>query len=186
MGTSLIHNSPRYQGLRVSREEYLDLREDGHQYDMIDGVLFMSPSSDFDHGRVYGRFFVSLDQFLRKSPLGRATLETDILLPDGGDVLRPDLCLILNERMGIVKKHIHGAPDLVCEVLSESTMERDLGVKAERYLKNGVREYWILDPLQKTIELRVNAGSAWEKHSGNRLESRVLPGFFVTPGDIFD
>ena len=73
-------------------------------------------------------------------------MKVDILLPDGGDVVRPDITVILNQNMGIVKTHIHGVPDLVAEVLSPSTRTRDLGEKSERYLHNSIPEYWILDP----------------------------------------
>lgn len=175
-----------YHGKRVTRQEYLNLEDDGFLYDMIDGVLYMPPSADFEHGHSYGKFFVLLALYLKKHPRGRATQETDILLPDGGDILRPDLCFILTENLHIVKKHVHGTPDLVCEALSDSTAERDLGEKADRYLANGVAEYWIVDPRDRTLQCWINAKDRWIKHAGEKLESKLLPGFVVSAEDIFD
>jgi len=59
----------------------------------------------------------------------------------------------LNERLNLVAQRIHGAPDLVCEILSDRTAARDLGVKADRDLANGAREYWIVDPRDKSVQL---------------------------------
>ncbi|MDW8307573.1 MAG: Uma2 family endonuclease, partial [Leptospiraceae bacterium] len=79
-----------------------------------------------------------------------------------------------------------GTPDLVCEVLSAATRERDLGVKAERYLKCGVKEYWIADPDNKTLQVWYNAKDHWEKVEGvMEFHSKLLPGLVVTTKEIF-
>lgn len=184
-------NEPRYEGLRVTREEYLDLEPDGFKYDMIEGVLHLSPSADFEHGEAYGEFFFFVRSYLKEHPVGRATQETDIMLPDGGDVLRPDGCLLLNENWHKKKRRIHGAPDMIWETLSDSSEERDRGEKSRRYLACGVREYWLLDPRVKSIELycatRNPAGElVWERGTGNPLESRLLPGFKIDPQTFWD
>ena len=176
-------SGPQYDGLRVTREEYLALPEDGYLYDMIDGVLHVTPSPFFDHSRANGRFYRLLMDFVdaQDNPPGEACQDVDVFLPDGNpDVLRPDVSFILAENAGIIKGHIHGVPDLVCECLSRRTATRDLGVKAERYLANGVREYWIIDPRDQSIQVWYNRDNeSWEKHSGERLESRLLPGFVI-------
>ena len=178
--------SPKYAGLKVSREEYLSLPDDGFYYDMIDGVLTLSPSGFFDHGNLTGLLLHKIQAYLDRNLIGRITTETDIFLPDGGDVLRPDICFILNENLSIVKGHIHGVPDLICEVLSDSTRSRDLGVKADRYLLNGVKEYWIVDPKAKEIWLWINLyKKAWEKRTGDVLHSKLLSGFSITIGNLF-
>ena len=111
----------------------------------------------------------------------------DIFLPDGGDVLRPDLSVILEDNYPIIKRHIHGAPDLVCEILSESTEKRDLGEKADRYLTNGIKEYWIINPKNLTIQVWKNREcKRWEKSDGNLLESEIIPGFRVDSTEVFE
>lgn len=174
-----------YHGLKVTREEYLDLDDDGNKYDMVDGVLIMAPSAEFEHGKLQVLFSHLLRTYLDKKPLGELAAEIDIFLPDGGDVLRPDASFILNENTHIIKKHIHGAPDLVVEVLSESTRSRDLGVKADRYLKCGVKEYWIIDPQTRTVQAWINRLNLWEKREGSAPESELLPGFSVAADQLF-
>jgi Uma2 family endonuclease len=92
---------------------------------------------------------------------------------------------ITNERLHIVRGHIHGAPDLVVEFLSDRTAARDLGIKSERYLQNGVREYWLPDPRDRSLRVRYAADRRWEEHAGPELESRLLPGLMVRAERIF-
>jgi Uma2 family endonuclease len=186
MPNTIEKHLPRYENLRVTREEYLDLEEDGFRYDMIDGVLQMSPSPEFEHAKNGNRFNFKILQYLEKNPIAEVVMECDVLLPDGGDVLRPDIIVLLNENINKVKMHIHGAPDIIAEVLSPSTRNRDLGIKAERYLTCGVKEYWIVDPKEKSISVWRNEGTNWKKETGDVLQSIVLPGLEVKSKDIFD
>ncbi len=179
-------DKPRYEGWKLSREEYLDLEEDGFKYDMMEGVLHLAPSGDFDHGQLQGNLITEINIFLKKYPVGKAVTEIDVFLPDGGDVIRPDVSFILSENLSIVKTHIHGVPDLVCEVLSPGSIKRDLGIKAQRYLRNGVREYWIIYPKEKKLELWINKNKKeWEKLSSTVLKSSALRGFKINQKDFF-
>jgi Uma2 family endonuclease len=177
--TSEARVAPRYHGRPVTREEYLDLADDGFQYNMEQGVLYVAPSHDPEHGKLQLDFGSELREFLRKHSLGQVMVEVDALLPDGGDVVRPDISFVRSERARILLKHIHGAPDLICEVLSDSTRARDLGEKADRYLKSGVREYWIVDSSDRSIQLWINRGESWEKRAESVLQSELLPGFSI-------
>lgn len=116
--------------------------------------------------------------------------EVDVHFQDGLNVLRPDVSFITNERPHIVDDYIYGAPDLVCEVLSPTTAQRDLGCKAELYLRHGVHEYWILDPARRALEKRRNTGHAWSTEraglKGGAIESTILPGLTVTARHLFD
>jgi len=91
----------------------------------------------------------------------------------------PTFLSLLNENLRMIQSHIHGTPDLICEVLSPSTRERDLSEKAGRYLKCGVKEYWILDPKGPEILLWINRGGKWEKNKGDTISSEMLSGFKV-------
>jgi Uma2 family endonuclease len=179
-------NTPLYEGHYVTREEYLDLPDDGFRYDMIEGVLHMSPSPFFSHNRTISRVLYLLEKYLQEYIVGRPVPETDVFLPDVGDVVRPDISVILKKNYGIIIGHIHGVPDIICEVLSDSTRDRDLGVKADRYLFNGVKEYWIADPDKKTMEMWVNEGKkSWKKISGDEIASTVLQGFMLRQREVF-
>ena len=81
------------------------------------------------------------------------------------DVLQPDLFFIAAERASLIgEKYIAGAPDLVVEVLSPSTEQRDRIAKSKRYATFGVREMWLTDLVAKTIEVLVNAEEGWRRY----------------------
>jgi Uma2 family endonuclease len=146
----------------------------------------LAPSGEFEHGSYQLNFGSKLIQFLEEYNYGKAVTEIDVFLPDDGDTLRPDISFILTENLYIVKTHIHGVPDLVCEVLSPTSIKRDLGIKAQRYLKNGVKEYWIIHPKEKKIELWVNKHKKeWDKLSTNILKSSLLKGFKINQKEFF-
>ncbi len=186
MGTAIQEKAtPLHVGRKVTREQYLDLREDGFKYDMLNGVLQLTPSPDFDHGEAAGNFGHALVGHNKKVKAGRVAHETDVLLPDGGDVVRPDIAFLKNAHLDRIERVIHGAPDMAVEILSDSTRERDLNEKADRYLKNGVQEYWILDPRERTIQVWNNRGDKWEKRAGDSLKSELLEGFEVKVSEVF-
>lgn len=177
--------SPQYEGRRVTPAQFLDLPPDEHRYELIEGVLHLSPSPRDNHARPHVRLIADIEIFLRARPgLGEVFAEFSVFLPDD-NVLEPDIVFVSAERSEIVSGHIHGVPDLVIEILSPSTRDRDLGIKSEIYRTNGVREMWVVDPAAKSVELRKNAGEAWETQTGERLESRVLPGFVVERAQVF-
>ena len=176
----------RYHGMKVTREIYLDLEDDGYKYDMINGVLYMSPGAFFLHNRTIFKISKYLGIWMDANFEFEVVSEIDVLLPDGGDVLRPDISIILKENYNIIQGHIHGVPDIVVEVLSDKTKKRDLGEKADRYLKNGVTEYWIIDPDEKKASIWINKNkSDWEKKTGETIGGSVLKGFAIRAHEIF-
>lgn len=175
MPTSASAIPPRYHGLSVDRESYKRLVNDGFRYDMVDGVLFLAPSPFYRHNENQFRFLSALSEFLGKRSGIRMVADVDLFLPDGEDVLCPDISVLLPENTADTNSWITGVPDLIAEVLSDSTRQRDTGTKAERYLQNGVREYWLLDPNRNRVQVWYNSGSSWKKSkTGN---SRLFPGF---------
>lgn len=75
---------------------------------------------------------------------------------------------------------------MVCEILSDSTRKNDLINKSVRYLKNGIKEYWIIDLLSKKVILRKNRNSTWLEESSNTLQSEVLVGFTFDTKEFFE
>ena len=84
-------------------------------------------------------------------------LPFDVVLSDT-DVVQPDLLFVSNERANIITdENIQGAPDLVVEILSPSTAERDQTFKRSLYAKHGVKEYWLVDTDAKTVTVLLHA-----------------------------
>ncbi len=178
---------PAYDGRHVLATEYFRLPDDGFRYELIDGVMRVTPSPLFSHGGRVLRFGRLLVDFLDEHPIGDVTTETDIRF-DEHTVLRPDIAFVRAENYAIIRGHIYGVPDLVCEVLSDATRRHDLGRKAELYLRFGVREYWVVDPKRRKFERRHVKDGVWVLEHGAaraKMESAVLPGFVVDGERLF-
>ena len=95
----------------------------------------------------------------------------------------------VQQRLGIIKERIMGAADLVAEVLSPESRRRDRIDKRDLYEQHGVREYWLIDPEAKTVEvLHLDSGTyqlAGRWHPGERARSRLLKGFEVPVSPLF-
>ena len=124
------------------------------RYEIIGGEKnIMAASPNPSHNTVVGQLFIIFGMYLNEKQNGSAVFaDVDVHLPDG-DVFRPDFFVIRN--LDIVQRYkgIYGVPDLVVEVLSRSTAKKDLGVKKESYEKYGVKEYWIINPQDKSIQV---------------------------------
>lgn len=167
--------NPRYHKLRVDLDSYKNLEDDGFRYDMVDGILYVAPSPFYRHNSVQADFMFSLRTFLRNNSSIRIISDVDVFFPDGEDVLRPDISLLLPENPAQTEKWIEGIPDLIAEIHSPSTKKFDLGRKAERYLRLGVKEYWLLDPDLSTVQVWENSRGRWIKHKDGK--SRLFLGF---------
>jgi Uma2 family endonuclease len=115
----------------------------------------------------------------------------DVILSDI-DVVEPDLLFVSNERSQILGTWIHGAPDLVIEILSPSTRRVDEITKRRLYERVGVREYWIVDGEIEVVKIyrRQDDGSfarAQEllREEGHSLDTPLLPGFSLSLAELF-
>ncbi len=138
---------------KYTYEDYLKTPED-ERYELIEGELIMSPSPIPKHQRISGKLEFELRKFVMENDLGEVfDAPCDVYL-DEENVVQPDILFISKERLGIIgEKNIQGAPDLVMEIISENTAYRDFVQKKRLYTKFGVREYWIVIPEEKLIEI---------------------------------
>ena len=135
--------------------DYAKLPE-GAPYQLIDGMLVKSPSPLPFHQRIAKRIFKKL-LVLETEGKGEAFFApVDVYLSEQ-ETYQPDLLFISAEHSQIVgEKKIAGAPDVVIEILSPSTAYYDLRHKKEMYARSWVKEYWIVDPPDRIIELYVS------------------------------
>ena len=113
--------------------------------------VMMSPRPSVSHNRVVGNAFRIFSNFLRGKRCSTFTDGVDVHF-DEENIFVPDV-MIVCDKDKIHYDGIYGAPDLVVEVLSPSSVTRDRGAKKNVYEKYGVKEYWIVDPISKTIEV---------------------------------
>jgi Uma2 family endonuclease len=134
--------------------EYARLPDDGNRYEVIAGELFVTPSPRTLHQEVVGEFYTLLKAFVRTHGLGKVLVSPIDVIFGTGDYLVPDVVFVRRERQEIVtRRGVEGTPDLVIEVLSDSTVFRDRGIKRERYAHFGVAQYWIVDPHTQVVQV---------------------------------
>lgn len=138
----------------MTAAEFTALPGDGHRYELLNGEVHLNPSPVPRHQRILLRLYDALRDVLRtRGELFLAPL--DVVLDDA-DVTQPDLLFVSAERSGIVgDKNVHGAPDLVVEVLSEGNRRVDLVQKMRIYERAQVPSYWIIDPDADRLEVHV-------------------------------
>jgi Uma2 family endonuclease len=162
---------------------------EGAPYQLIGGELVKSPSPTVLHQDIISALFRKLVPFV-DSGMGKVYFAPlDVYLSEV-ETYQPDLMFITNERLDIIKeKNIQGAPDLVIEVLSPCTAYYDLRHKKEVYAEHGVVEYWVVDPMERSIEIYENRGREFErveyvKRKGS-IQSHLFEGFIVSLAELF-
>ncbi len=147
----------------LTYEDYCELPDDRNRYEIIDGVLHVSPAPSEKHQRALGGLFEQVGPHVRRRRLGRVYVAPLDILLSVGNVVQPDLVFVGRERLSVLTAaNVQGAPDLVVEVLSPSTRSFDLREKRDAFGRHGVRWYWVVDPLAETIEAYELLGEAYE------------------------
>ncbi len=170
-------------------EDYLKL-DDDKRYEVIKGRLEEMPSPTPWHQRILKTMLLIFENWVKgKGEIFPSPI--DIVL-SGDVVLQPDIVYISKERLGIIgDKAIMGAPDLVVEIVSPSTTRRDTVVKKRIYEEFGVKEYWVVYPDEKAIEVWVlGEGGKYELYSfaekEGKVKSKVLEGLEVDLKEVFE
>jgi Uma2 family endonuclease len=118
---------------------------------LINNNIVMSPSPKPHHQRLSKKIFKQLDSFIEENGLGEVLYAPLDVHLDEKNVFQPDIIFISTDRSTIIQDKIKGAPDLVIEILSPGTEKYDRKEKKAIYEQYGVIEYWIVDPLSKSV-----------------------------------
>jgi Uma2 family endonuclease len=171
--------------------DWCKLPDDGYRYEVITGVLYVSPPPAIRHQRISIALVGHLLDFLKLQPLGEVlTAPVGVRLPHQSVPVQPDIVFVRTERLGIVgEAYVEGAPDLLVEILSPSNWLYDRREKMQAYQEAGVAEYWIVDPCALTIEVYVLEQGTYvlmgQYRIGEVAHSQVLPGLEVSVETIF-
>lgn len=173
---------------QLTFREYDQLPE-GTPYQLIGGDLTMTLSPTFLHQKCLASVGNLLFAFVKERQLGEVVFAPmDVYLTDV-DVYQPDIIYISQDRKGIIGERIHGAPDLVVEILSPSTAYDDIVRKKRTYQLVGVQEYWIVDPQEGIVEIYRNRGQEFElaskAHGTGLIGSTLLTGLEVDLSRLF-
>jgi Uma2 family endonuclease len=181
--------SPRPK-VKFTYIDYVNAPED-KRYELLDGDLVVAPAPNTEHQSVSRNLGLPLWDFVRKGDLGQVFIAPyDVVLSDT-DVVQPDILFVSKERAHIItRNNIQGAPDLVIEILSPGTADRDLTFKRALYARHGVREYWLVYLDTKSIEVLVLRRRRFETaaiyHRDQVLRSPLLEGLGLDLSEVFD
>lgn len=171
--------------------DYAALPDDGRRYEIIQGVLYVTPAPSLEHQEDSGLFTYHFVQHIHLPGLGRVfPAPCDVTLPDGTTV-QPDVLVVLktNTKTRFTRTRILGVPDLVVEIASPSTAGYDRRTKQDAYARAGVPEYWIADPATRTLDLRRLEEGAYRSlgvfQGKATLPTRVVPEFPVPVEQFF-
>jgi Uma2 family endonuclease len=170
--------------------DYAALPNEGKRYEIVNGVLYMSPSPGWTHQEIVFEIASYLRDHLRKSGSGGvfiAPLDVE-LAPK--DVFQPDVVVLLKANRDKLKEgHIVGAPDLVVEVVSPGSETHDRYRKLAAYARARIPEYWIVDPDSRTVEILTCEGGEYQSQGVYRgkaqLPSQIVPGLAVQVEQFF-
>jgi Uma2 family endonuclease len=176
---------------RFSFSELQLLPEDGPRYELYDGELVIVPAPILLHQRVALRVYDVLSEYERAHGGLVAVSPLDIVF-DEYNVLQPDVVFFVRERRALLdlRKPIRVPPDVTVEILSPSTSHLDRGRKMQMYAREGVREYWVIDPNAQAIEIYRSSDGIWtlaqRAEPASSVESTVLDGLRFDPARLFD
>lgn len=159
------------QKLVLTYEDYLKMPDDRTRKEIIGGELYVTASPSPAHQRAVLGLASALRFAARTHGLGEILVSPIDVVLSQTDVVQPDVVFIAAASTQIIgNAAIHGAPDLVLEVLSPSTLKMDRQRKLDLYARAGVPEYWIADADNRTVEIHRLVQGAY------RLERRVAQG----------
>lgn len=174
---------------KYTYEDYCKISDD-KRYELIEGELLMTPSPITRHQRISRRLEFILEKFITENKLGELFYAPYDVHFDNENVVQPDILFISKDKLGIIgEENVQGAPDLVIEIISESSAYRDMVQKKKLYAKFGVKEYWIVIPEGEEIEIHTLHNNTYQLYKaygkGSTLESPLLKGLKIGLMDIF-
>ena len=130
--------------------EVYEMLPEGTLAELIDGIIYMSPSPVAIHQIVQGYIFRKLGNHVEERDLGiMIPPPMDVFLDDHSNAVQPDIIFVAKGNLDIIKTKIRGVPDLVGEIISPGNTKHDTERKKALYEKFGVKEYWIIDPVSR-------------------------------------
>ena len=166
----------------LTAEDFLKWLQPGRCADLINGEICLHSPVSIRHADLLNFLDGILRPYIDRRQIGFLYREVVAVRLSVRNVLQPDLAFYRAKRHGQIRdNHVEGAPDLVVEVLSPSTADRDIRSKFAKYEQHGVIEYWVLDPETLAHRFCRRDGELLVEYAegATKIESRVVPGFFV-------
>jgi Uma2 family endonuclease len=180
--------------VRITWDDLERLPPDGMRHEIIRGEHVVNATPNLKHQFVSRNLEFILHAFVRAHRLGEVLDSPVGVVFPNGEVFDPDIVFVSNEhRARLGEKRIEGAPDLVVEILSESTRRTDEITKRATYEEFGVTEYWIIDTYAESVKVYRRSDSGAFAHSvlvtaaeDRTLTTPLLPGLTIDLAEVFD
>jgi Uma2 family endonuclease len=171
--------------------DYRRMEDDGKRYEVLEGKLVMAPAPNRFHQGISRNLCRIIYGYLHQSPVGKAYDAPFDVYFDDENVAQPDLVFVAAQsRAKLIPEGVEGAPDLVVEILSPTTSVRDLGVKRRLYARAGVREFWVISPETRQLQVWLLARDATRPvrilQEDESYQTDLLPGLSLPVGELFE
>jgi len=177
-------------------KRWLDERpaSDLNHYELLHGRIVMSPPAGWPHGSVGANILAPIVSFVRAHNLGQVLNSSAGYDLPSGDTVEPDISFISAARFAVgpapqFGKFLRIVPNLVVEILSPATAQKDQTEKKAIYAENGVEEYWIVDSKRREITVYALSGKRFGRGlvytARDTLHSRVLDGLTLRVNEVF-
>ncbi len=182
--------TPPVQG-HWTYDDYQQLPNDGRRYEIINGVLFVANAPNLDHQFAVMEIAAELRNYAKAHGLGRVYVAPcEVHLSERSKPVQPDIFFVRQERAPERRApFFDGAPDLIVEVISPSSIRLDRVTKFTEYEQTGVHEYWIVDPVAHLVEVYTLARGEYAllgtfQHQ-DTIQSQIFAGIEITINTIF-
>jgi Uma2 family endonuclease len=180
-------------GVKLTYDDLLRLPEDNLRHELIDGEHYVTASPNTRHQRILGRLYLSIGNWLEAHPTGEAYVAPVDVVLSPHDVVVPDLLYMSQARVSdaLTPEAVRGMPELLVEILSPGTRRRDRTVKQALYDREGVSEYWLVDPDRETVrvcrrsETGLDVLPELSGAAGDVLTTPLLPGLEIPLARLF-
>ena len=190
---SRVSNSGEPAGMKLTYDDFVLFPDDGKRHEIIDGEHYVTASPNTKHQQVTVELVFLIRLWLEEHHVGRLfTAPFDVVLSNF-DVVEPDLIYLSHERADeiMTSVHVRGAPELVVEIGSPSTRQRDETIKRHLYERTGVSEYWFVDPEVDVVRIYRRDGDRFarpvelSREAGDIVTTPLLPGLSLPLSRIF-
>ena len=174
--------------LKYTYEHYALFPSDGKRHEIVDGEHFVNPAPSTKHQYAVQQLFRQLDAQIRATNRGIVFFSPIDVRVSQYTVVQPDLVVVLDDRKKIVtESKIDGAPNMLVEVVSPGTSSYDRTTKKLAYQRAGTPEYWIVDPIERSIEqLTLQEGHYQvQQHDGKEIALTILPNVTIAVGELW-
>jgi Uma2 family endonuclease len=186
------HVKPATPGVKLTYDDFVLFPDDGMRHELIDGEHYVTPSPNIRHQQISINLTLLIGSWLETHPRGRLFYAPLDVVFSNFDVVEPDILFVSNERSQVLTKpNVQGAPDLVIEIGSPSTRQRDETIKRRLYERSEVLEYWIVDPDIEVVRVYRRSGDSFarptelSRDAGDALTTSLLPGLELPLARIF-